>query len=74
MFYKIGLSEKSMIADTALVLIDAFAPRFASIQVILDTVDFFLKTMGFFWLNFQVLASTLYMLFFSFVFAVFIFS
>ena len=33
--------ENSMIADTALVVKDAFAPRFSNIQAVLDSVDFF---------------------------------
>ena len=48
MFYKIDqsalichFSEKSMIARAALVLKDAFAPHFASIHTILDSVEFF---------------------------------
>ena len=44
MFYKIDLichfSEKSMIARASLVLRDAYAPQFASIHAILDSVDF----------------------------------
>ena len=47
MFYKLVPSaniryfcENSMIAHAALVMKDTFAPRFASIQVILDSVEF----------------------------------
>ena len=56
MFYKIDLSalvchfcEKSMIAHAALVLKDKFAPRFASIQSILDYVEF--------WENYDVILA-----------------
>ena len=59
-----------MIADAALVLKDTFAPRFASIQAILDTVEFLE--------NYEVIlaefsSSCCYMLSFSFFFFVFIF-
>ena len=50
-----------MIARAALTLKDTFAPRFASIQSVLDSVEF-LKIRGNFWLNFQVLASICYLL------------
>ena len=53
MFYKIVLSaliwhfcEKSMIGNAALVLKDTFAPRFASIQAIMDSVEFLKKVRG----------------------------
>ena len=38
--------KNSMIAHAALVLKDPFAPRFASIQAILDSVEFFGKLRG----------------------------
>ena len=77
MFYKIVLTviichfcEKSMIAHAALVLKDTFAPRFASIQAILDPVEFLE--------NYEVIlakfsSSCCYMLSFSIFFVVFIF-
>ena len=71
LFYKITLSalchfcEKSMITYAALVLKDTFAPRAASIQSILDSVDFLE--------NYEVIlakfsSSCCYMLSFSFFF------
>ena len=53
--------EKSMIAHSALAMKDTFASRFASIQWILDSVEF-LENSDKFWLNFQVLASICYLL------------
>ena len=38
--YVISVKKKSMIAHAALVLKDAFAPHFASIQAILNNVGF----------------------------------
>ena len=53
-----------MLAHAALVLKDIFALRFASIQAILDSVDFFMKITKYmyFGLNFQVLAAVCYLL------------
>ena len=77
MFYKIVLStlichfyEKSMIVFAALVLEDTFGARFASIQEILDSVEFLE--------NYEVIlalftSSCYYMLSFSFFVVVFIF-
>ena len=73
MFYKIVLSaimchfcEKLMIAYAELVLKDTFAPRFPSIQAILDSVEFLE--------NYEmILAKFSSMLSFSFFFVVFTF-
>ena len=77
MFFKIVLIaqichfyEKSIIANDALVLKYTFAPRFASIQAVLDSVEF--------WEIYVVIPAKVsnfccYMLSFSFIFVVFIF-
>ena len=77
MFYKTVLStlichfcEKSMIAHAALILKYTFAPRFAGIQAILDSVEF-LETNEVILSKFS--SSCCYMLPFSFFFVVFIF-
>ena len=77
MFYKIDLSaqffyfsEKSMIAHAALELKDAFAPQFASIHAILDSVEF-LENFEVILANFS--SSCFYVLSLSEFFAVFIF-
>ena len=62
--------ENSMIAHAPLVLKDTFAPRFASIQVILDPVEF-LENNEVILANFS--SPCCYMLSFSFFFVVFIF-
>ena len=77
MLYKIDLSalichffEKSMIARAALVLKDAFAPLFASIHTILDSVEF-LENFEVILANFS--SSCFYVLSLSKFFVVFIF-
>ena len=53
--------ENSMIAHSALAMKDTFAPRFASIQWFLDSVEF-LKNSEVILAKFQVLASRCYLL------------
>ena len=70
MFY-CHFCEKWMIAHAALALKDAFTPQFASIQGILDSVDFFLNYEG---ILPKFASSCCYMLLFSFFFLLCLYS
>ena len=59
-----------MIAHAALVMKDIFAARFTSIQLILDSMVFFMNT-RYFWLNLQDLASICYLSVNSFLLFIF---